>query len=42
VLAAILALIVYALWRRRRGRAETATDMRGGSEASPEEQPVSR
>lgn len=42
VLAAILAVIVYALWKRRRGRVEPATDMRGGSEATAEEQPVSR
>jgi hypothetical protein len=51
VLAAIVALIVYAVWRRRRGRVEPATDTRGRSDdararagATPdasEEQPAS-
>jgi membrane protein DedA with SNARE-associated domain len=52
VLAAIVALIVYALWKRRRGRVEPATEMRGDSDDArardsatrnaSEEQPVSR
>jgi membrane protein DedA with SNARE-associated domain len=41
VLAVIVALIVYALLRRRRDRVEPATDMRGRSEANAEERPVS-
>jgi membrane protein DedA with SNARE-associated domain len=32
VLAAILVLIGYALWQRRRGRVEPAIDVRGGSD----------
>jgi membrane protein DedA with SNARE-associated domain len=52
VLAAIVALIVYALWKRRRGRVGPATEMRGDSDDArardsatrnaSEEQPVSR
>jgi membrane protein DedA with SNARE-associated domain len=51
VLAAIVALIVYALWKRRRGRVGPATDTRGDSDDArvrasatrdaSEEQPVS-
>ncbi len=41
VLLAIVALIVWALIKRTRGRANPAPDMRGGSEADAEEQPVS-
>jgi membrane protein DedA with SNARE-associated domain len=52
VLAAIVALIVYAVWKRRRGRVEPPTDMRAHSDDArardsatrnaSEEQPVSR
>ncbi len=41
VLLAIVALIVWALIKRTRGRANPAPDMRGGSDADAEEQPVS-
>jgi len=41
VLAAIIALIVYALIRRRRRTAEPPTGRHGRSEAEAEEQPVS-
>ena len=41
VLAAIVALIVWALIRRRRSRGGPATEAGGGSEVDAEEQPVS-
>jgi membrane protein DedA with SNARE-associated domain len=41
VLAAIVGLIVYAIWKRRRDRAEPAAGVRSGSERDAEEQPVS-
>jgi membrane protein DedA with SNARE-associated domain len=41
VLAAIVVLCVYLLLRRRRGRVEPATEMRGGSAGAAEEPPVS-
>jgi membrane protein DedA with SNARE-associated domain len=41
VAAAIVALIVWALIRRRRGRAEAATEMSGRSAGEAEERPAS-
>jgi len=41
VVAAIVALIVWALIRRRRGRAKAATEMTGRSAAEAEERPAS-
>jgi membrane protein DedA with SNARE-associated domain len=41
VVAGVVALIVWAIIRRRRGPVTPATEMRGGSEAEAEEQPVS-
>ena len=41
VLAAIVALIVYAIWKRRRDRNQPAREMRASSERDAEEQPAS-